>query len=108
MRFARRERRRAGDEIRIARIAAGLSQRELARLGVVSHAAVGRIERVEIRMLTIDRLAVMAAILGLDLRLNLYPTAGSGCGPPCFDRSAAPANLARTSLADRGACAAAG
>jgi transcriptional regulator with XRE-family HTH domain len=72
MRFARRDRIQVGHEVRVARIAAGLSQRELARMSGVSHAAIGRLERLDVRRITIDRLAVIASVLGLELRVKLY------------------------------------
>jgi transcriptional regulator with XRE-family HTH domain len=72
MRFARRDRMQVGHEVRVARIAAGLSQRELARMSGVSHAAIGRLERLDVRRITIDRLAVIASVLGLELRVKLY------------------------------------
>jgi transcriptional regulator with XRE-family HTH domain len=72
MRFARRDGIQVGHEVRVARIAAGLSQRELARMSGVSHAAIGRLERLDVRRITIDRLAVIASVLGLELRVKLY------------------------------------
>jgi transcriptional regulator with XRE-family HTH domain len=59
-----------------------MSQRQLGRLCGLSHSAIGRMERGEVRRLTIDRLAIVAAVLGLELRLNLYPT-----GSPVRDRA---------------------
>jgi transcriptional regulator with XRE-family HTH domain len=74
-RLARRERIRAGEEIRAGRVAAGLSQRKLGALCGLSHTAVGRMERGETRRMSIDRLAVVAAVLGLEIRLSFYPSA---------------------------------
>jgi hypothetical protein len=39
-------------------------------------------ERGEVRRLTVDRLAIVAAVLGLELRLHFYPT-----GSPVRDRA---------------------
>lgn len=72
--MGRGQRRRAGDQLRIARIGAGLSQRVLGRMVGLSHSAIGRMERGEVQRMTVDRLAVVAAVLGLDLRVGLYPT----------------------------------
>ncbi|MEO5885559.1 MAG: helix-turn-helix transcriptional regulator [Candidatus Limnocylindrales bacterium] len=72
-RTSRNRRRRLGEELRQARLAAGLSQRQLGRYVRVSHSAIGRMERAEVRTLSIDRVAVVAAILGLDLYIGLYP-----------------------------------
>lgn len=74
-RLARRERIRAGDELRSGRVAAGLSQRKLGALCGLSHTAIGRMERGEIRRISIDRLAVVAAVLGLEMRISFYPSA---------------------------------
>ena len=73
-RMGRAERRRAGDQLRIGRVAAGLSQRGLAVMVGLSHSTVGRMERGEVQRITIDRLAVVAAVLGFDLRIGFYPT----------------------------------
>ena len=67
-RMGRRERRRAGDQLRIARVAGGLSQRGLAMMVGLSHSTIGRMERGEVQRITVDRLAVVAAVLGFDLR----------------------------------------
>lgn len=74
-RTSRARRRRIGDELRQARVAAGLSQRTLGRHLHVSHSAIGRMERAEVRTISIDRVAVVAAVLGLDLHVGLYPNA---------------------------------
>jgi len=65
---------RAGDELRIGRLAAGFSQRALGRIVGLSHAAIGRVERGELQRVTIDRLAMISTALGLDLRIGLFPT----------------------------------
>ena len=75
-RMARVEGRRTGEQLRIARIAAGLSQRALGSMVGISHMSVGRMERGESHRITIDRVASLAAVLGLDLRIGLFP-AGS-------------------------------
>ena len=74
--MARVERRRTGEQLRIARIASGLSQRALGAMAAISHSSIGRMERGEGHRMTIDSLASLAAVLGLDLRIGLFP-AGS-------------------------------
>jgi len=74
--MGRRQRQRAGEELRRARLGAGLSQRVLGRIIGLSHSAVGRLERGELQRVTVERIAVAAAALGLDLRIGLFP-AGS-------------------------------
>jgi transcriptional regulator with XRE-family HTH domain len=73
-RMGRGERRRAGDQLRIARAAAGLSQRKLGSMVGLSHSAIGRMERGVVERITVDRLALVAAVLGMDLRIGLFPT----------------------------------
>lgn len=72
-RMGRAERRRAGDQLRIARVAAGLSQRKLGAMVGLSHSAIGRMERGVVQRITVDRLALVAAVLGMDLRIGLFP-----------------------------------
>jgi len=74
MRLGRRQRQRAGEELRRARLAAGLSQRAVGQVVGLSHSAVGRLERGELQRVTVDRIAMMATVLGLDLRIGLYPS----------------------------------
>lgn len=73
-RMGRAERRRVGDQLRMARTAAGLSQRKLGAMVGLSHSATGRMERGVVQRITIDRLALVAAVLGMDLRIGLFPT----------------------------------
>jgi transcriptional regulator with XRE-family HTH domain len=63
-------------EIREARLAAGLGQRQVARAADLSQSVVSRIERNARPNLSIDEAAVMCAILGLRLHVKAYP-AGS-------------------------------
>jgi transcriptional regulator with XRE-family HTH domain len=72
--MSRRQRSRAGEELRMSRLVAGLSQRALGVVVGLSHAAIGRLEREELQRVTVDRLAMVAAALGLDMRLGFYPT----------------------------------
>jgi transcriptional regulator with XRE-family HTH domain len=64
---------RAASELLTARRAAGLSQRELGRQVRVSRTRIGRAERGEPGQLTIELAAKMAAALGLQLSVTLYP-----------------------------------
>jgi len=60
--------------LRRARLGAGLSQRALGRVVGLSHSAVGRLERGELQRVTVDRIAVAAVALGLELRIGLFPS----------------------------------
>jgi len=62
-----------GDELRGARVQAGLSQREVGRLVGLSHSHISRIERGLVGSVRYDTLARIAAILGLDVPLRAYP-----------------------------------
>jgi transcriptional regulator with XRE-family HTH domain len=61
-----------GNALRDARRGAGLSQQTVAQRAATSQAGVGRTERAR-RSATLDELAVMAAVVGLDLVVRLYP-----------------------------------
>lgn len=73
-RLGRAQRHRIGAELRSARVGAGLSLREVGRRIGLSHSGVARRERGEVETLSIDQISVMATVLGLDLRVSLYPT----------------------------------
>lgn len=76
-RGARRARRlliRTGEELRIARLDAGLSSRFLGSMVRISHTQVLRIERGAAPHVDISVLARMAAALGHDLALSLHPS----------------------------------
>jgi transcriptional regulator with XRE-family HTH domain len=79
-RAADRVRRAMGDEIRVARLQAGLSQADVARAAGLSKGEVGRIERAAASWLTIEAACRVAAPLGLDVSVRLYPG-----GPPIRD-----------------------
>ena len=74
VRMGRRQRLRAGEDLRRARLAASLSQRALGEIAGLSHSAVGRLERGELQRVTVDRIAVVAAALGLGLHIGLFPS----------------------------------
>ncbi len=65
--------RELGRDLRTARMAAGLSQDQLARHAGISGSQVGRIERGESIRLSIVTASVVAAALGLDLVVRAYP-----------------------------------
>ncbi len=71
-RRAARTRIEVGAGIRQARRAAGLSQAATARRSKLSQATVSRIER-GLTAATLDDLAVLAGVVGLDLAVRLYP-----------------------------------
>jgi transcriptional regulator with XRE-family HTH domain len=84
-RASSRIRRLVGDEIRSPRIEAGLSQDHVARAAGVSKAEVSRVERAIAPWLTIDELCRLAAPLGLDVSIRLFPG-----GPRIRDRAQVP------------------
>ena len=67
---------RVGEELRIARVSAGLSSRAVGAPIGVSHTQVLRIERAQAPHVDIETLARLAAVLGHDLSLAVHP-AGS-------------------------------
>ena len=71
-RLARRALARVGDELREARLAAGLTQRQIGDAAGISHGHVSRIELGRARHVPFETLAVMAAVLGLDLTLRTF------------------------------------
>ena len=73
---------RIGAELLVARQVAGLSQRQLGHMLGVSHTLIGRIERTEVRSLSIELAAKIAAVLGLELSVGLHPA-----GAPVRDRA---------------------
>jgi transcriptional regulator with XRE-family HTH domain len=62
-----------GEELRQARIAAGLSQREVGAAVGISHTAISRIERGLALEVPFATLVVLASALGLDVPLRAYP-----------------------------------
>jgi transcriptional regulator with XRE-family HTH domain len=72
-RIAARALTRVGEEIRSARHQAGLSQAVLARAVGVHRSTIGRIECGEIPGVSMDLLARLCAVVGLDLSVRAYP-----------------------------------
>lgn len=62
-----------GQELRGARLAGGLSQFAAGAAAGMSHAQFGRIERGELRELTVDQLSRACAAVGLRLAVRAYP-----------------------------------
>lgn len=73
-RDARRRLVAIGDELREARLTAGLSQREVAELVGVSHAQVSRVELAQSERVPYQTLAVIGAALGLDVSIRAFPS----------------------------------
>lgn len=75
---ARRAARRAlaaiGEDLREARIAAGLTQRQLGAAVGMSHSAISRIELGKAPNVSYETLALIAAAVGLDLPLRTFPS----------------------------------
>ena len=67
-------------EVRDARTAAGLSQREVARAAGIEHTSLGRFERGR-GALSIPVIGAILAVLGLELSMRAYPA-----GDPIRDR----------------------
>jgi transcriptional regulator with XRE-family HTH domain len=74
--------RRAGQEHRLARVAAGLSLRKVAAATGASHQQVLRLERGELRRVSIEELGSWFAVVGLDLGIRTFPA-----GDPIRDRA---------------------
>jgi transcriptional regulator with XRE-family HTH domain len=62
-----------GDELREARLAAGLSQQQVADQVGLSHAEISRIELAQTERVPYVTLAVVGAALGLDVSLRAFP-----------------------------------
>src|SRR6266498_5265825 len=62
-----------GDVIREARVGAGLSQEFLAGAAGLSGPQVSRIERAKLGSVSIIQATRLGAVLGLDVRVNVYP-----------------------------------
>jgi transcriptional regulator with XRE-family HTH domain len=73
-RDARRRLVAIGDELREARLSAGLSQREVAELVGLSHAEVSRVELAQSERVPYQTLAVMGAAVGLDVSIRAFPS----------------------------------
>lgn len=71
-----------GHEFRETRLRAGLTQKQVARAAGISDSQYSRIERGEAPQVPYATLAVIAAVLGLDLPLRTYPA-----GEPIRDRA---------------------
>jgi transcriptional regulator with XRE-family HTH domain len=79
-RLARSIRVEIGDEIRNARVGAGISQRAADAASGMSHAQFGRIERGVLETVTVNQLARACVPVGLRLSVRAYPA-----GPPIRD-----------------------
>jgi transcriptional regulator with XRE-family HTH domain len=72
---------RAVDELRNARLDAGLTQGEVARSVGVTKAQLSRLEAGHVRGVTIQRLSEVASVLGYEVSLGLHPV-----GDPVRDK----------------------
>jgi transcriptional regulator with XRE-family HTH domain len=72
-RQARRRLAMIGDELREARLAAGLTQRQVGAAGGISHSAVSRIELSTSPRVSFATLALIGAVVGLDISIKAYP-----------------------------------
>jgi transcriptional regulator with XRE-family HTH domain len=63
-----------GEQLRLARVAAGLSQLEVARACGSSRAGIGRLERGERRSAGLLELSTALAVVGLELSARAYPS----------------------------------
>jgi transcriptional regulator with XRE-family HTH domain len=66
--------RRIGDELREARLTAGLTQSDLGAMVGISGSQVSRIELGQSRRVSFVTLALVAAVLGLELPLRVFPS----------------------------------
>jgi len=65
-----------GEEFREARLAAGLTQRQVAEVVGISHTELSRIERGLAVWVPYETLVIIAAVLGLDLPIRAFPAGG--------------------------------
>jgi transcriptional regulator with XRE-family HTH domain len=70
------------EELRDARLSAGLSQSVVAAASGLSTTQISRIERVHLGSASFDQVARLASVLGLDLSVKFYPA-----GQPLRDRA---------------------
>jgi transcriptional regulator with XRE-family HTH domain len=63
-----------GDELREARLGAGLTQRRVADAIEISHSEVSRIERGVASRVPFETIVLIAAVLGLDVPLRVFPS----------------------------------
>jgi transcriptional regulator with XRE-family HTH domain len=70
---ARRIARRVGEELRQARLIAGVSQATAGRAANMSHTQIGRIERGELQGLTVDQVCRASRALGYAASVRLFP-----------------------------------
>jgi transcriptional regulator with XRE-family HTH domain len=73
MAIATRIRTAIGRELREARVAAGLSQREAGAAIEMSHSQVSRIEQGQLMNVTVEQVARLGVAVGLDLSVRMYP-----------------------------------
>ncbi|MFL5727682.1 MAG: helix-turn-helix domain-containing protein [Chloroflexota bacterium] len=73
-REARRRLASIGDELREARLSAGLSQGRVAELVGVSHSEISRVELAQNERVPYETLAVIGAALGLDISIRAFPS----------------------------------
>jgi transcriptional regulator with XRE-family HTH domain len=72
-RAARADRGRVGSDLRLNRASAGLSQGDVGRLVGLSASQVSRIERGLAPSASVEQLARIGAVVGLDVRVRAYP-----------------------------------
>ena len=63
------------EELRLARVSAGLSQERVAAAAGVSRSRLSRIERARVPGVSISILARLSSVLGMDLAVRAYPVA---------------------------------
>ena len=73
-REARRRLALIGNELREARLSAGLSQARVAELVGLSHSEISRVELAQTDRVPFETLAVIGAALGLDISIRAFPT----------------------------------
>jgi transcriptional regulator with XRE-family HTH domain len=72
-RRARQDLAAVGAELRTARIMMGATQRDVGRAVGLSYSQIGRIERSTLPSASVEQLARIGAVVGLDVRIRAYP-----------------------------------